>query len=403
MTQAAETLEHFRRRLRDALVAYVEEHGRPGTSPTGRDGLAATRRLYEYLFQLRLVGATFPVEYGGLGLSSSYQGTFEQELQAFGLPAVPRGMGTCAPTLLAHGTREQKLRYLAAMLSGAESWMQLLSEPGSGSDLAAALTTATRRGDEFVINGQKTWSTGAQFADFATCLARTDWDLPKHQGLTMFIVPLSAAGVQVSAIRDITGGEDFCEVFLDDVVLTAEHVLGDVNGGWAVARTELRHERANAGTAGRTQMPDEMAELVSSGAQAASEVDAAQVGSALIRRLAEEQLIRRIRHAVDAGTLPAAATAYVKLFRASNRQETARGALQVAGLASCVWRAESVEGDKWASEYLASRARSVAGGTSEMQRNLISEGVLGLPAEWQPERDLPFREYPRNRARTDSS
>jgi alkylation response protein AidB-like acyl-CoA dehydrogenase len=402
MTQTYASLEQFRFKLRDALAQYVEKHGRPSTSPTGREGLDATRQLYGYLFQLRLVGATFPVEYGGLGLSETYQQAFEQELQSFGLPAVPRGVGTCAPTVLAHGTQRQKRRYLAPMLSGAEAWMQLLSEPGGGSDLAAVLTTATRRADEFVVNGQKTWSTGAQYADFATLLARTDWDLPKHQGLTMFIVPMSTAGVRVSTIRDITGGEDFCEVFLDDVVLTADHVLGEVNGGWAVVRTELKHERNNAGTAGRTRMPDEMAEFLASGGQAPSDRQAEQVGKALIRRLAEEQLIRRIRQAVEAGALPATATAYVKLFRAWNRQETARAALQVVGLESCVWTADAVDGDRWASEYLASRARSIAGGSSEMQRNLISERVLGLPAEWQPERDLPFRQYPRNRARKDA-
>jgi alkylation response protein AidB-like acyl-CoA dehydrogenase len=402
MARTYESEQQFRQALHQALVKYVAHHGRPNTSPSGHEGLDATRHLHGYLFRLRLVGATFPVEYGGLGLTDSYQRIFERELQSFGLPAVPRGVGTCAPTLLAHGTEAQKRRHLAALLSGAETWMQLLSEPGGGSDLAAVSTTATRRGDEFHLSGRKTWSTGAQYADFATCLVRTDWDLPKHKGLTMFIVPMSVPGVRVSPIRDITGGDEFCEVWLDDVVLTDADVLGEVNGGWAVVRTELRHERANAGTAGRTRMPDEIAEFVER-VETTTAAAAEHAGDALIRRLAEEQLIRRIRHGVETNAMPAAATAYVKLFRAWNRQETASAAMQVVGLTSCVWPADSADGDKWASEYLASRARSIAGGSSEMQRNLISERVLGLPPEWQPDRDLPFREYPRNSARAGGS
>jgi alkylation response protein AidB-like acyl-CoA dehydrogenase len=244
------------------------------------------------------------------------------------------------------------------------------------------------------VNGQKVWSTGANHVDYGLCLARTNPDVPKHRGLTMLIVPLRSPGVTAVPIRQINGQAEFCEVFLDDVVVPVTNVVGAIDDGWTVASTLLMHERS---AAGQTRRPNATADTVRL-AHAASRSGDAHARQ-LVARMAENdalerELVATISAEMARGEKPSTAGSLVKLFRARKAQFAGHVAMDVAGADGVAWR--TPEGTRWSDDYLNSRARSIAGGTSEMQRNIISERVLGLPREHQPDRDVPFREVRSN-------
>src|SRR5262247_3662204 len=220
------------------------------------DRIGDDRREYERGLQRRLwdggfAGICFPAEYGGLGLTVAHQHAFTDESRPYDMPFhfnIPT-LGILAPTLVDFGSHEQKLRHLPAILRGEELWVQFLSEPSGGSDLAGCLTQADRDGDVFVLNGSKIWSSSAHVSDYALCLARTNWDVPKHRGLTMFILQIHQPGITVNQIKMVDGTQEFCEEFFDDAVIPAENVLGEVDDGWTVATRLLFHERASVGGA----------------------------------------------------------------------------------------------------------------------------------------------------------
>jgi alkylation response protein AidB-like acyl-CoA dehydrogenase len=204
---------------------------------------ARSRTIQSTLFKGGYAGISLPVEVGGQGLPGRYQAIFDQEARDYELPGVFGGtFGPVLGTLLGHLSPRDKKAHITAILSGQELWCQLMSEPGAGSDIGGIGTTAVRDGDEWIINGQKVWTTAAHLSDFAMCLTRTDWEATKYAGLTMFVVPLNSPGVTVKPLRQITGTAEFCEVFLDDVRIPAANVLGEVGGGWAVVQTWLTYE-----------------------------------------------------------------------------------------------------------------------------------------------------------------
>jgi alkylation response protein AidB-like acyl-CoA dehydrogenase len=339
-------------------------------------------------------GITFPKAYGGAGLDLAHQQAFDAEAAEFERPLLFRvpTLSIIAPTILAHATEEQKERHIPAMLEGRELWVQLMSEPSGGSDLAGALTRATRDGDVFVVNGQKVWSTGAHYVDYGLLLVRTNPDVPKHRGLTMLIVPLRSPGVTAVPIRQINGQAEFCEVFFDDVVVPVENVVGAVDDGWTVASTLLVHER---GAAGQTHRADVTADLVALARQRGRAADAVArqlVAQVHERAAVEPELVARLTAEMRAGEKPSTAGSLVKLFRAHKAQFAGHAGLEIAGPHAAAWREGDPGGERWSDDYLNSRARSIAGGTSEMQRNVIAERVLGLPREAQPDRDVPFSE-----------
>ncbi|MDP1793884.1 MAG: acyl-CoA dehydrogenase family protein, partial [Acidimicrobiales bacterium] len=268
----AETVEEFRLRARawmkDNLPLVPED-----TDVRNR----AERRIHERTLQRKLYDAGFagicwPAEYGGLGLSFDYQRAFSEESLPYDMPFslnVPT-FGILAATLIEYGTHEQKQRHLPAILQGDELWVQFLSEPSGGSDLAGCLTRADRDGDMFIMNGSKIWSSGAAESDYAMCLARTNWDVPKHRGLTMFIMKIHQPGVTVEQIRQVDGSMEFCQEFFDDVPIPASDVVGTIDDGWTIATALLVHERAAVGggsiyTSGRSvgHGPDDDEDVIS--------------------------------------------------------------------------------------------------------------------------------------------
>jgi alkylation response protein AidB-like acyl-CoA dehydrogenase len=387
-----------RRWLAENMTARVsaEDHG---TSGDEREAVARAKSLQERLFEGNFAGLSFPKEYGGQGLTALHQQAFDEESAGYEMPTILRvpTLTIIGPTLLACGSSAQKERYLPPLLHGHEWWVQLLSEPTGGSDLAGVITRGVRDGDVLILNGQKVWSTGAHYSDFGLALVRTNAEAPKHRGLTMVIVPFGAPGVTVKQIKQITGEADFCEVFFDDVQVHVDNVVGEINEGWSVASTLMGFERRAAGV-GRPR--DVVADLLRLSEQReeplTGNVDRL-IADTHVSAVVESYLARRVTQAVQLGVMPPQASALLKLYRAAKVQAGTEAALEILGTQGVVWDPQDPSGGDWAQEYLGSRARSIAGGTNEMQRNVIGDRLLGLPREPQAAANVPFNQILQNR------
>src|SRR6516164_3404242 len=245
----------FRQRVRTWLAANAPRKADNADAEPGTAGLAEQKAFQAKLYDAGFAGITWPREYGGQGLTNAEQIAFGAETRDYALPvsAFIIGLGMPGPTILELGTEEQKKRYLPKMLRGEEIWCQLFSEPGAGSDVASLQTSAVRDGDHWVLNGQKVWTSGAQFSDYGAILARTDPTKPKHNGISMFIVDMHAPGVTVRPLKVATGHSPFNEVFFDNVRLPADALIGEENKGWDAAVVMLRHERIAIGTMGSSR------------------------------------------------------------------------------------------------------------------------------------------------------
>ena len=314
-------------------------------------------------------------------------------------------MGVCRQTMLAHASPAFLRLHIPKILAGEELWVQFFSEPEAGSDLAGVRTRATRDGDRWILNGSKMWSSGASYADYGMCLARTDWDVPKHKGLTWFAVRTDAPGVTVQPIREINGNEEFCQEFFDDVELTDEDVIGEVNQGWAVAQSMLVFERSVSAAnlrpepSGRELAPD----LVALARQVGREKDPLVrqlIARAHINDYAHSQLNLRVAGLMrrSKGINPGIA-AYGKLAMGTFLPIRARIGMEIGRGQTVLWEAGEGDGMATALNYLNGRIASIAGGTNEMQRNGIGERVLGLPREPSSDIDRPFSEVLRNAER----
>jgi len=407
---SAETVEDFRLRAR----AWLRDNMPPDCNGLGRrkqpGGWDHERALQRRLWDGGFAGICFPAEYGGLGLSPEHQRAFTEESLPYDMPYainVPT-FGILAATLIDFGTPEQKGRHLPAILRGEELWVQFLSEPSGGSDLAGCLTRADRDGDVFVLNGSKIWSSGAADADYAMCLARTNWEVPKHRGLTMFIVKIHQPGVTVEPIRQTDGSREFCQEFFDDVLIPVSDVVGEVDDGWTVASRLLHHERLAVGggspyTSGRsgghdaTEDRDLLVDLVRSQGRERDPEARRLLAEAHIRRVVHRQLNARLTAGMAAGVVPPPAGSIMKLFAATNVMRRAEIGLELAGPEAVVWPegAELPPGAQLGDFTLWRQGSSLGGGSNEIQRNIISERVLGLPREFAADRDVPYREVRR--------
>ncbi len=395
-TTEAPDADDIRRRVRDLL----DEH-----DPAATDRMDFLRAR----FDAGLAWVHFPVGLGGLAAPRSLQAVADAELDAAGAPTNdPRrigiGLGMAAPTILRFGTDEQKTRFLRPLWIGEEVWCQLFSEPGAGSDLAAAGTRAVPDGDDWVLNGQKVWTSGAHAAKWAILLARTDPDVPKHQGLSYFVCDMKAPGVEVRPLRQITGEAEFNEVFLTDVRIPDEHRLGAVGQGWQVAQTTLMNERMAIG--GGAARESGMLGVVANTWRTNPNRRTHELHDRLLKLWVDAEATRlageRLRQQLAVGS-PGPEGSAMKLSFA--RLSQALTGLEVEllgddGLRYDDWtmrRPELVDftGREAGYRYLRAKGNSIEGGTSEILRNIIAERVLGLPSEPRVDKDVPWKDIPR--------
>src|SRR3954451_5638294 len=383
----------YRARVREWLDEHRNESPPPADGRHAAD-VAPSRRWQHRLAEAGLVGVTWPEEYGGAGLGPAEAMIVNSEIARAGCAGIVDhiAIGELGPTLIAYGSEEQKSRYLAPMLSGDEGWCQLFSEPAAGSDLAGIQARARREDGGWRVSGQKVWTTLAQFADFGLLLARTDPDVPKHKGLTMFVVPMDAPGVTVRPLRQISGEENFNEVFMDELRLEEDAAVGPVDGGWGVALTTLMFERM-AILAALDQLAFDPARLVK------PLLDRPELSDPRVRqRLAEVSVewialrytAYRALTALERGQIPGPEAGLGKI----GLVEAGRRACE---LLADVLGPDALDGE-WGDLAAELQALRTAGGTDEILRNTIGERVLGLPPEPRFDKDRPFSEMSLARA-----
>jgi alkylation response protein AidB-like acyl-CoA dehydrogenase len=370
---------------------------------------------------------SWPVEAGGRALPAWADRVVADELAAAGAvgPPIGSGMFLAAPTILAHGSDELRARVLPRTITGEDTWCQLFSEPGAGSDLAGLTTTAALDGDEWVVNGQKVWTTSAHHADHGMLLARTDWEQPKHRGITWFVLPMHQPGVEARPLRQMNGHASFNEVFLTDARVPATNVVGDVGDGWRVALTTLAHERGfgalsrprYAVAQGRTLREAEAeaeahfttyrwypqragrVDLVIEHARAAGRatdpVCRQAIADLLARQRAHQWTAQRAAANRALGRPPGPEGSLGKLALSQVARAAAAVHAELAGADGMLTGPTAPFGGVVAEVLVSVPAQSIAGGTDEVQRNIIGERVLGLPKEPASDRDLPFREVRR--------
>ncbi len=352
-----------------------------------------SRRWQRTLFDHGWAGITWPTAYGGRGGTAMQAAIFNQEMGRYGVSvgAFAVGIGMAGPTILKHGTPEQRERYLRPMLRGDEIWCQLFSEPEAGSDLASIRTRAVRDGDEFAVSGQKVWTSSADHSDWGILLARTDPDVPKHKGITYFLVDMTTPGFDVRPLRQMTGASHFSEVFLDQVRIPASDVLGDVDGGWPVAITTLSNERGLIAGGNRSSDAVALLELARTRGRATDPV----LRQALIDCWSRQQIQRylglRTQTALSQGRAPGPETSVMKLFAAEYLRRLGDAALELLGPQGTLVGADADGGD-WQARFLHAPSIRIAGGSNEVQRNIMAERVLGLPRDIAVDRDVPFRQ-----------
>ena len=381
----------FRSRARSWLESHRDEA--PPRSGSHEDGawIDARRAWQGRLAEAGLAGVTWPVELGGQGLGPIEQVTANQEISRAGVPGILDviGIGMLGPCLIAHGSEEQKSRHLGPLLHGDEVWCQMFSEPAAGSDLAAIQTRArpTEPGG-WSLTGQKVWTTNAQFASFGMVLARTDPDVPKHKGLTMFIVPMDAPGVTVRGLRQISGEAEFNEVFLDDVALGPDAVVGGVGNGWGTALTVLMFERLTIGFGSESfGSPAHLARTIADDPAARIDVEARhRLGEVITEFTAVRFNGYRALTLLARGQIPGPEAGLAKVTMVN-------AAIKATDLGADVVGPEALAADdEWS--YLISYLPGLksAGGTEQILRNTIGERVLGLPAEPRLDKGIPFSE-----------
>lgn len=382
----------FREKTRGWLEAHkAEAPPRSGESddPTYIDARRAWQRK---LAEAGLAGVTWPTELGGQGLGPIENVIVGQEIGRAGVPGILDviGVGMLGPTIIAHGSDEQKTRYLGPMLHGDEVWCQMFSEPGAGSDLAAVSTRAVQRDDgSWVLNGQKVWTTNAQFAAYGLVLARTDPDQQKHRGMTMFVIPMDAEGVTIRGLRQISGEAEFNEVFFDDVVLPAEAVCGPVNGGWGTALTTLMFERLTIGLGSESfgYRADRYAAPIAADPAAAKDSEVRhRLGEIATELAAVRWQSYRTLSLLGQGQIPGPEAGLAKVT-------TVNAAIAAGELIADIIGPDALDADnEWAYMISFLPGLKSAGGTEEILRNMIGERVLGLAPEPRLDKGIPFSE-----------
>jgi len=383
---------------------------------------AEARKSFNFLSWMGTIGRTgyaaplWPKEYGGLSGEAWMQHIVREELGSHRLPTFGvnlLGVGLAGPTIIAHASEAPKKRYLPKILSGEEIWCQLFSEPGSGSDLASLGTRAVRDGDEWIVNGQKVWTSIASLAKFGMLLARSDPFVPKHEGLSYLIVDMSSPGVEIRPLRQITGSADFNEVFFTDVRVPDANRIGEPGEGWRYARTTLMNERValsglsiDAASLTGSLRRDPWETMLSGVKDRKDLVIRQELARIYIAQEVKEITAFRSSSARLAGQTPGAEGGVSKVFNAEFNQYRSNVAMNAAGMASIAWEVEAGgsgifgggggDGSAKATAFLRTRANTIEGGTSEVLRNQIAERILGLPREVEVDKGVAWAETRRS-------
>ena len=412
MSDVMEPVEQFRARarawLKDNMPLAKDAPQRRMEEPAGPH-FERCRMLQGKLWEGGFAGICWPKEYGGLGLSMDHLRAFNEEAEDYELPLslnVPT-FGILGATLVEHGSHEQKLEYVPKILSGEHQWVQFLSEPSGGSDLAGVLTRADRDGDTFVINGSKIWSSFAEISDYCMLLARTNWDVPKHRGLTMFIVKIHQPGIQIEPIRMTYGSAEFCQEFFTDVVVSKDAVVGEVDQGWTVASSLLLQERISLGGASKYTVGKGM-NRESSGIDTSLIRLARQLGQdqdPITRQaIAEYHAVAHAHHIMSdrvtrgmaKGVMSPSSGSLLKLAHAITVERHSQLAIEIGGAAMAVGGDGRNDARDMGNRTLTRQGIALGGGSNEIQRNIISERVLNMPREWAGDVDIPYRDVRRS-------
>ena len=396
---SAETadLAEFRSQCRAFLDQHATGEGLTTYDPRGDIGVAVAKAFQRKVYDAGLAGITLEKRYGGLGLDTAHEKVWREEAAKHPIMTAQLAIshGMCLPMLNEYGTDHQKNLYLDKVLSADEVWCQMFSEPGAGSDVASLQTRAVRDGDEWVLNGQKVWTTLAHLCDRGIIVARTDPSVIKHAGISMFIVDMTAPGVEIRPIHQIDGGRRFNEIFFTDVRIPADHLIPPVNDGWRLATAMLMYERVAIGTGMGEGVQHQRADiLIAQAAKNGLESDAG-IRQELMRLYSAEvcqSLVSMVTRArLQAGKTPGPGGSLGKLANANIGEIYRDLSMRIQGCGAVAWDVGS-EGSKWALGALSTLSGKIAGGTNEIQKNIIGDRVLGLPREPAVDRGVPFSE-----------
>jgi alkylation response protein AidB-like acyl-CoA dehydrogenase len=381
----------FRQEVRDFIKKEVRSEDRMEDAERGmyRGAFERLKDLRTKLSKKGWIAPAWPKEYGGAGLSVMQQFIMNEEFAENRVPPVGgMGVSMVGPTIITHGNEEQRKEHLGRILSGEVQWCQGFSEPGSGSDLASLQTRAVKDGDDYVINGQKIWTSGAQYAHWMFMLARTDPEAPKHKGISYFLVDMKSPGIEVRPLTNLANQNMFNEVFFDNVRVPAKNIVGELNRGWYVGTTTLDFERSSIGSAvgvklqldGLTRYAREHA---NDGTSRLAYMDS--IKTELADRYIEAQVSRLMSYRVVTmqakGMIPNHEASMTKLFASELSQRIARTGMKVLGLYGQLYGEGAPMKGRYESSYMTSLSSTIAGGTSEIQRNIIAQRGLGLPRD----------------------
>ncbi len=411
-----EPVEEFRQRTR----AWLKENMPPVEPLVASRGELSdeeeladvewNRQLQRRLFDGGFAGIVVPEVYGGQGLTPAHAEVLNEEIVGYQYPArlqIPP-FTPCMAVILEFGTHEQKLAHVPAILKGEEIWMQMLSEPSGGSDVAGAQTTAIKDGDEWRLNGSKIWTTGAWWSDWALCLTRTNWDVPKHRGLTVFMVPFHTPGLEMHRIEMLNGSREFCQEFMTDVTIPDSDRIGEIDEGWTVGTRWMFYEksfaispliirpRERASEEGASRAGGRMRHVAAAAGRADDPVARQLIGESHALTLVQAALARRVGSGIRSGKMSDQAATLTRLMGGVNavRQQTI--AFELAGSTAIAWGDDDPRLSHAGIDFLMRQTSCIAGGTTEMARNVISERVLGMPRERTVDRDIPFRDVPKS-------
>ena len=381
--------------FRQRCIDFMESQPAPAGAPTFEESCA-----FHAAASAAGVGAgvPYPAEFGGAGLTNAHDKIWREVKENYPMMesefVISHGM--CLPMMNDHGTDEQKRQFMPDLISGKTLWCQMFSEPGAGSDVASLQTKAELDGDEWIINGQKVWTTLAHKSQFGLCVARNDADQVKHAGLSMFILDMQAPGVEIRPINQINGESHFNEVFFTDLAIPKNWLLGELNTGWKLATAMLMYERVAIGAGGGSGINRPMYDQLHNYATASGAINNPVVRDQMMRVYSMETtkalIAMRTRAEMKAGNTPGPGGSLGKLYGSVIAWRMREIALQIAGMSSVAWVDDDPHGGSAQSLTLRSFASGIAGGTDEIQRNIIGDRVLGLPREPAVDKGVAFRD-----------